>query len=560
MIAASDGVALARAFFVPAAAESTTRCEPGTSDAECTRFEQAAAQTAGILSGQLAQAQDTLLIDIINFQIELLADDAYYGAIIHRIRTGGSAEDAVRVVTEDTCGELRGMLDNTYLQARTADIQDIGNRLLAQLNGSTPAQPPEEPYIAVAEDLPPSWFLSADAAELRGILLRAGGMNSHCAILARARGIPCLIGAGSLIDTISDGKLIYLSSDPCQAIPNPGPDIIAGYQAIASRQSAEVRALAAYKERPTQTADGCRVAVYANVGTQADIQSVAEAGAEGIGLLRTELYFMAQRTLPSAAEQQAYYASAAAAMPSKPVIIRTLDVGGDKPIDCLPPIPTEANPYLGVRGIRYCMRHEALFTQQIDAILLAGQQVQLMFPMVATLEEFRCLRKLVLERARVLGLQHEIPIGVMIETPSAALSAQELAEEADFFSIGTNDLTQYVFAADRTNPQMADLNSPFHPVFLRLIRTIIEAAHRFHIPVDICGQAGDIPALIPVWVGLGVDALSVNPSTVLRVRRQICGLRQAACQTLAQEVLAQRTQDEAQALLQAFSQIEKKEE
>ena len=173
MIAASDGVALARAFFVLAAVESTAQRAPGTSDAECTHFEQAAAQTADILSSQLTQAQDTLLTDIINFQIELLADDAYYGAIIRRIRAGGSAEDAVRVVTEDTCGELQGMQDNTYLQARTADIQDIGNRLLAQLNGCTPVQPPKEPYIAVAEDLPPSWFLSADAAGLRGILLRA---------------------------------------------------------------------------------------------------------------------------------------------------------------------------------------------------------------------------------------------------------------------------------------------------------------------------------------------------------------------------------------------------
>lgn len=559
MIAASDGAALARAFFVPAAADGTVRRAPGAPGTECSRFEQAAAQTASSLSGQLAQEHDKLLTDIINFQIELLSDDAYYGAIIRRIRMGDSAEDAVRAVTDDTCGELRGMQDNTYLQARAADIQDIGGRLIAQLDGSIPVHPPKESYIAVAEDLPPSWFLSADAAGLCGILLREGGMNSHCAILARARGIPCLIGAGTVVDAISDGELIYLSSDPCRVIPNPGPDIIAGYQGFATRQSAEARALAAYKERPTQTADGRRVAVYANVGTQTDIQNAAEAGAEGIGLLRTELYFMAQHTLPSAAEQQAYYAAAAAAMPSKPVIIRTLDVGGDKPIDCLPPIPAEANPYLGIRGIRYCVQHEPLFTQQIDAILLAGQQVQLMFPMVATLEEFRRLRKLVLERARALGLQHEIPIGAMIETPSAALSAPELAGEADFFSIGTNDLIQYVFAADRTNPQMADLNSPFHPVFLRLIRTIIEAAHRSHIPVDICGQAGDIPALIPVWVGLGVDALSVNPSAVLRVRRQICCLQQAACQTLAQEVLAQQTREEAMALLQAFLQSEKKE-
>lgn len=451
-------------------------------------------------------------------------------------------------------------LEDVYLQQRAADVEDVQNQVLFALAGKGAAAPIafKEPVILFAQDLTPTETAQLDMNSVLGIVTAGGGPTSHSAILARALGIPAVLSANQKLARAPLGSLIALDGFNGKVWLEPSQEIQSDIKKRREEWLASRKKLMDVSQTPAVTRDGQRVEVFANVGNVQDAVNAVKNGAEGIGLLRTEFLFLTRETPPTEAEQLDALLQIGEAMGERPVTVRTLDVGGDKEVPYIK-LPPEPNPFLGVRAIRMSLRNTDLFVQQLRAILraAASHHFRVMFPMIAGLEEVRQARLWLEEAHQQLlreGLSHAWPIetGIMVEIPSAALLSRALAREVDFFSIGTNDLTQYTLAAERGNPLLAGLADAFHPAVMRLIGEVARAAHAENKKVGICGELGGDPLAAPALVGLGVDELSLNSGGIPRTKSVIRNIEIVKARELAQKILQTESAAEARELAQSF--------
>jgi phosphocarrier protein FPr len=441
---------------------------------------------------------------------------------------------------EELVGDARGAwerLDDDYLRARAEDLAAVGRQVLERLLGQAPAAVPSAPGIVVAPDLAPAQTAALEPSVVQGIATAYGGPTSHSAILARSLGLPAVVGLGEALLSLPEDTPLALDGEAGIAYPNPPAEVSAEYEARARARAEVVRAARAAAQGPATTRDGTTIEVAANVGSLADVPAALASGADGVGLLRTEFLFLDRGEMPDAEEQYHAYLGIARALEGRPLVLRTLDVGADKP---LPYVEQhhEANPYLGERGLRLGLaRPEMLETQLWAALRVAADYpVKIMFPMVATIDEYRAAVGL-LETVREGSDLPRPQVGVMVEVPSAALTAQAFAEEVDFFSIGTNDLTQYTLAAERGNERVAAIADPLHPAVLRLIQLVAEAGRTHGKWVAVCGELGGDALATPVLVGLGVTELSVAPPLVPGVKDAVRAVSLDDARELAAEAL-----------------------
>ncbi len=543
---AVGGMALSQAcLFLEGQADVSPHHVENT-DAELQRLQTASALCAGELSALIESLRQNAVADqaeILDFQLLLLEDENYMGRIAGIVQ--GEQVNCEYAVARHSrlYREELSALDNPYLNERAADISDIEQRLLRALSRRGKAALPSDPVIAVAQDLTPSQVVELGHGKLEGIILEKGGLSSHCVILARSMGIPCIIGAAGILAQVEQGQPVLLDAEAGEIVPSPDEEAVRRYRQYQEAKQRERQSLEQFRCGKTATADGRTMKVYANITSHLEVPGLLEQGGEGVGLLRTEMLYMEQDAPPDEETQFSFYSAIVKGLAGRPLIIRTLDVGGDKSIPYLG-IPPEENPFLGYRAIRYCLDHPEIFKPQLAAILRAAAlgPVRLMLPMVAAAGEVVQAKEIVAAVRRELEdrgtAAGPVPVGIMVETPAAAVMADQLAGLVDFFSIGTNDLTQYLFAVDRNNARVASLNSYFQPALLRMVERICRCAHEKGIEVGICGQAGEVEQLIPLWVGMGVDELSVSIPSIPRVRRRISRCDTAACRELAGRALA----------------------
>ncbi|HZP90114.1 MAG TPA: phosphoenolpyruvate--protein phosphotransferase [Actinomycetota bacterium] len=486
----------------------------------------------------------------------LLEDEDLLSSLRRAILSEGRGAAAAWFETIERVAAAWRALDDPYLQARAADVQAVGRQVLAHLTGRAagPLVVTGE-GVVVAEDLTPADTAGLDPAKVRGIATALGGPTSHSAVLARSLGIPAVVGLGRAILEIPEGTTVLLDGDAGLLRPNPDADMVAEAERRAEAFRASEAAARAEAERPASTRDGVRIEVLANIGGPEDVGPALDAGAEGVGLLRTEFVFLGRDTMPTEDEQEAVYRDIATRLGGRPLVLRTLDVGGDKPLPYVPMAP-EANPFLGLRGLRLGLsRPDVLLPQLRAAIRVAADHpLRVMFPMVTTLEEVRAARELVERTRRELaaggrGAPEHVEVGIMVEVPSAALNAAALAAEVDFFSIGTNDLAQYTLAAERGNEQVAGLADALHPSVLRLIRMTVEAADPLGRGVAVCGELAADEAAVAILVGLGVRELSASAPAIPRVKRAVRALTLGDARALAERALGCRTAAEVRRLV-----------
>ena len=476
----------------------------------------------------------------------MLDDPELVDATTARIRNQGvNAEFALAETIEQLASAFQAM-DNEYLRERAADVRDVGNRVLRTLLGAEAVDLSalDEDVVLVARDLTPSETATMNRRRVLGILTDIGGKTSHTAILARTLEIPAVLGLKTATASIASGDIVAFDGESGDVIVSPDDLTLRRYKIQKDEYERLKRELSSYVGLPSVTADGRKVKLVANIGAPDDLPLLERNDAEGVGLFRTEFLFMNRQTMPTEDEQYEAYKAVLVAMGSRPAIIRTLDIGGDKEVPYIN-IGKEMNPFLGLRAIRYCLREKPLFKTQLRALLRASVHGRLgiMFPMISSLEEF-LEAKAVLEEVRLdlkrenIAFSPEIEVGLMIEVPSAAIISDTLAKHADFLSIGTNDLIQYTCAVDRMTEKVADLYDPYHPAVLRLIAQVIKNGHQEGIWVGMCGEMAGAPEFMPLLLGLGLHEFSMAPTSILRARKLLRSLRYEDAKVLAKEVLA----------------------
>ncbi|GGG09444.1 phosphoenolpyruvate--protein phosphotransferase [Paenibacillus abyssi] len=455
------------------------------------------------------------------------------------------------------------LLDDEYMKERALDIKDVGNRLLKHLLGAPEITLPmdTQPFILVAKELSPSQLAHLNPNHVLGIVTLAGSTTSHSAIMARALGVPLVVGLDTkLEDPIQTGDMLIIDGSTGVVLIEPTEEVVDRYTRIQSVQLEKKKELHQLAGVSSVTPDGKAVQLAANISSLKELEVAKPVGAHGVGLFRTEFLYMDRIGFPGEEEQFEVYRSVAEKLGDHPVIIRTLDIGGDKQLDYFE-IPEEENPFLGYRAIRISLDRKDLFKTQLRAILRASYygQVKIMYPLISSVEEVQAAQAL-LGQAKEELRQEEHPfnenieVGIMIEVPAAAMIADLLADEVDFFSIGTNDLVQFALAVDRMNDQIAHLYEPYHPAVLRLLKMTVDAAKRKGIHVGVCGEmAGDMRAL-PIWLGLDVDGLSMSSHAILQVKERLLCTRQEDSRSLLEELLACRTSDEIIKQLDSFKQ------
>ncbi|MBE8987717.1 phosphoenolpyruvate--protein phosphotransferase [Nostoc sp. LEGE 12450] len=486
---------------------------------------------AAIFDAQLLFLEDPVLLEA-----------AHQRILEHHI----NAEAAWQAVVDEVVTSYR-TLEDAYLQERVEDVVDVGQRVLRLLAGNAPANLHlSEPAILVATDLTPSDTARLDPRMVLGICTTSGSATSHSAIIARTLGIPAVLGVDPQVLHLADGTLMALDGESGKAWVEPESHILDLLEAKREAWQTAQQEARATAHQPAITLDGRQVSVFANIGSINDVQVAVASGAEGVGLLRTEFLYLDRISAPTEEEQLEVYLAIAQVLDNRPLIIRTLDVGGDKPLPYLRVGFPEANPFLGWRGIRFCLDHLDLFKTQLRAILRAsvGHQIKIMLPMIATVTEVRAAKVILGEMQAELN-QGGIPfdaamkVGIMVEVPSAVAIADQLAAEVDFFSIGTNDLSQYVMASDRTNPRVANLVDALHPAVLRMVQQTIQAAHAAGISVGLCGELAADTIATPILLGLGLDELSVNPQSIPGVKQAIARLSIVESEAIAASALQQ---------------------
>ena len=566
-IAAARGIAVGPVFQfhqVDVRVDRYVVADPGE---EIKRLEKAVLAAAGEIQSIVEHAKVETTADqasIFEAHLMMLQDPELLDAIRMSIaRDSWNAEYAVREATEYYARTLEGM-GNDYFRSRAADVRDIAGRLLRILLGVDHADPGTllRPSIIIARDLTPSDTVLLDKRQVLGFCTVDGSETSHTAILARALNIPAVVGGGAEILAVPDGKEIILDGSAGKVFLDPFPEMIESYTARKTSIAKLAEKAAVDCHESAVTLDGRQVEVVANIGSVEAAKKALENGAEGVGLLRTEFLYMERAALPDEEEQFKVYSAILDVFGMLPVVLRTSDIGGDKELPYLD-LPKESNPFLGVRGLRLALVHpEELLKPQLKAALRAGSghDLRIMFPMVAALTEIRQARRIVEEcRAELVREGKSIggtsQIGIMVEVPSAAMLADKLAPEVDFFSIGTNDLTQYTLAADRTNSRLAYLASAFSPAVLRLIQNVILQAHKYGRWVGVCGELAGESLAIPILLGLGLDEFSMNPSAIPAAKQIIRGLAVPECQKLAEEILNFGSAEEVKAYVQEKTSI-----
>ncbi len=471
-----------------------------------------------------------------------------------------TASFAVEQVTKGFV-QLFESIEDAYLRERATDLKDVSQRLLRNLLKlpEMDLNHLETPVILVAKDLQPSQTAGLDKEKIKGIVTEMGNTTSHTAIIARTLGIPAVVGMSGALVKISNGDVLAIDGATGEVFVNPDDGILKDFENRKKAYVLQQNTFETVRGLSSQTLDGRTLEVAGNIGKSKDVSLILENDGEGIGLFRSEFVFMDRDVAPTEDEQFEAYKHVISEINGKPVIIRTLDAGGDKHIPYLN-IDEEMNPFLGYRAIRICLDDDALFKTQLRAILRASVygKCKIMFPMIARVEEVRRAKAVlesVKEALRSEGIKFDegVPVGIMIEVPSAAVMADVLIEEVDFFSIGTNDLTQYTLAADRMNEKLSELYSTFDPAVIRLIYQVIQAGNRAGKMVGMCGEAASDPLLIPLWLGMGMDEFSVSPSKILATRFYLRKLTQNKLEPLVAAVLKSRSKEEIKIILEAFS-------
>ena len=475
----------------------------------------------------------------------ILEDPELLKEVKAKIEKDSTCAEFAMMTTAQSFSDMMAAMQDEYFKARATDIMDVGNRVLRILLGvaETPTADLKEPSVITADDLTPSDTVMLDKSLVLGFCTVRGSSTSHTAILARGLGIPAVAGSGAEIMKVSKGTTIILDGTHAEALIDPDDATIANYRQRIETANTIHNAAMKQAHEPAITKDGVRLEVVANIGNVEGARAAIENGAEGVGLLRTEFLYLERSSVPTEEEQYQAYKAILDVFGKLPVILRTLDVGGDKEIAYLD-LAAESNSFLGQRALRLCLVRPDIFKPQLRAALRAGvgNNLKIMFPMVATAQEVRDARKVLDEctaelKAEKQAFAENIEIGIMVEIPSAALVADQLAKEVDFFSIGTNDLSQYTMAADRTNPKVAALSNAFFPAVLRLIRDVIKAAHAEGKWVGMCGELAGEPLAAPILLGLGLDEFSVNPPVVPLIKQILRGLTAAEMKSIANEAL-----------------------
>ncbi len=560
-IAGSAGYGVGKVVIISDAKPEYEKRTITDTDAEIKRYDDAVAaftEKTHAMAEAMKESVGEHNAEILEGHILLLTDPGMDEITKGAIMSGTCAEAAF----ESTCDMFAGMFqmaDDELTRQRATDIGDIKVRMLKILTGTPDVNISEVPAgtILVAEDLTPSMTAGIVKENVAGIITAVGGKTSHSAILARALEIPAVLSVDGIVDMVSDGMTAVVDGCDGICILDPSQEEIEEYRAKREKYLSDKALLEVYRGKDTVTADGAKVHLYGNIGNPEDAKQVAACDGEGVGLFRTEFLFMGASELPSEEEQFQAYKAAAETMEGREVIIRTLDVGGDKDIPYLG-LEKEDNPFLGFRAVRYCLQNKDSYRVQLRALLRASAfgDIKIMVPLVTCVDEIRSVKALVKELMAELDAENiaynkDIQVGAMIETPAASLIADLLAKEADFFSIGTNDLTQYTMAVDRGNAKIAYLYSSYNPAVLRSMKNIIEAANVAGIMVGMCGEAAADPLLIPLLISFGLGEFSVSATSVLATRGTIAKWSKAEADELAAKALSLATEAEVAELLKA---------
>ena len=544
----SEGLAMAQIHLFTPKLPEISRQPAADAEAEVAKLEKTLAAAEEELRGLYETAKEKMgeqEAEIFDAHLTILGDEySVREPIIQRIRE--QKQNAAAAITDqfDELAQMFRSLGDELMAERAADAEDLKQQLLRICLGCGRQDLSVLPgdVIVLAEELTPSDTVRMDTAHVKGIATRLGGATAHSAIIARTLGIPAAAGIDGWQTEALNGHLAILDGADGTLTVDPTDEETACYQSRKAQADCEAQALEAFRTCPSQTKDGAALEICANIGTPQEAQQAMKYGADGVGLFRSEFLFMDRDALPTEDEQFEAYRTAAQTMAGKPLIIRTLDVGGDKKLPTLE-LPHEDNPFLGFRAIRMTLSHPEIFRPQLRAILRAAAygDVRVMFPMIGSMDQLREAKALLREQEQTLQAEGvptgPVKVGMMVEIPAAAVLAEEFAKEVDFFSIGTNDLTQYTLAVERGNAAVAHLYAPEHPAVLRLIAMTAQAAAERHIPCGMCGEAAGDPKLAPAFVGMGVNELSMSPRRVPAVRKLLSELTMDECRQAAEKLL-----------------------
>lgn len=563
-IAASAGVAIAPVFKLEHPDYTVKRREIEDPAAENVRLDEALSKSQqeleAIKEGTLQELGEKKA-EIFESHLLILNDPELLTPVRDKIT---SEKVSAEYALNETAQQFIAMFENmksAYLRERAADMKDVTKRVLTHLLGLSYVNPAEinQEVIVVAEDLTPSDTAQLNRKYVKGFTTNIGGRTSHSAIMARSLEIPAVVGTKDILSQVNNGDLLIVDGLDGTVIVNPSSEVVEQYTAKRDKYLQQIEEWKKLREVPTVSKDGIHVELAANIGTPNDVEGVLDNGGEGVGLYRTEFLYMGRTELPSEEVQFNAYKTVLERMEGKPVVVRTLDIGGDKELPYLE-LPKEMNPFLGFRAVRLCLERTDIFRTQLRALLRASTygNLRIMFPMIATLDEFRQAKALLLEEkeklaAEGVAVSEEIQIGIMVEIPSTAVLADQFAKEVDFFSIGTNDLIQYTMAADRMNERVSYLYQPYNPAILRLVKMVIDAAHKEGRWAGMCGEmAGDATA-IPLLLGLGLDEFSMSATSILPARSQIAKLSKGEMQELAAKALQMSTAEEVVELVRGIN-------
>lgn len=560
-IAASNGIAIAKAYKLVMPDLTVEKITVEDVEKEIKTYEDAMERTAKELESIKEAASQNLSAEeaaVFDAHALVLSDPELKTQVEDKIRNEKcNAAAALDEVAAMFVSMFESMGDE-YFRERAADIKDVSRRLLANLLGKPLPNPAliDEEVVIIADDLTPSDTAQLNKNLVRGFATNIGGRTSHSAIMARSLEIPAVVACKTITEEVKDGDMIALDGIEGVVMINPDEATIAEYASKRDEYKAYREELKKMVNEKTVSTDGHHVELVANIGSPKDLEGVRENGGEGVGLFRTEFLYMESAELPTEEKQYEVYKEILEGMVGKPVVVRTLDIGGDKEIEAID-LPKEMNPFLGVRAIRLCFQREDIFRTQLRALLRASVHgdLRIMFPMIAALGEFRKAKGILLEEkekliAEGIAVSDSIQVGIMIEIPAAAVLADQFAKEVDFFSIGTNDLIQYTFAADRMSSGVSYLYQPFNPSILRLVKHVIDSAHKEGKWAGMCGEMAGEPLAAPLLLGLGLDEFSMSATSILAQRKLIRGLSQAEMAELANKAINCGTMEEVVALVE----------
>ena len=565
-IAASDGIAAAKAYMLVQPDLSFSETSIDDPEAEIKRLDDAVEASKSELELIKQKATENLgeeEAQVFEAHLTILADPELLGQIKDKIKNDKvNAEAALKSVTDMFIEMFEAMTDNAYMQERAGDIRDVTKRIMSHLLGVTLPNPAliQEEVVIVAHDLTPSDTAQLDRNYVKGFITDIGGRTSHSAIMSRTLEIPAVVGSGSATTDIQEDEMVIIDGINGDALVDPTDVELADYKQKAADFAAQKEEWARLKDAKSVSADGKEVLLGANIGTPDDVSGANDNGAEAVGLFRSEFLYMNSNELPTEDEQYEAYKAALEGMSGKQVVVRTMDIGGDKELPYLP-LPEEQNPFLGYRAIRICLNRQDIFRTQLRALLRASKygRLAIMFPMIATVQEFKDAKAIFEEEkanlvASGVEVSDDIQVGMMMEIPAAAMIADKLAKYADFFSIGTNDLIQYSMAADRGNERVSYLYQPYNPSILRLIKNIIDASHKEGKWTGMCGEMAGDQIAVPLLLGLGLDEFSMSATSILKTRSLIKKLDSKEMKELADKAVSDcETVDEVVSLVKEFT-------